>query len=266
MGDVETRRAVLADVDLGPLKTVGPGEAAAGRSELVLAMAEPDSFRPDERSLADQSAVVVADLLYDGLTEVDGHTGALVPALARSWTSDASFRNWTFQLDPGAGVTAADVVAALTPLACDPNAPAGATQSAPALTAGISSVTAIEEDVVAIDLVHPNAGLAWILSGLPYSVIGIDGSQTGDYEVSRTDDGGLWLERRSVRPGQPGTPQSVQIRWTSSSATAHRLLADGVVDGAIIGPDRLDDIDGRFTVATSPSTAVRFYVLNPTAD
>lgn len=61
--------------------------------------------------------VLAADLLFDGLTDLDA-SGAVVPEIASSW-STADGIVWTFQLDPGrrfsngADILAADVVASL---------------------------------------------------------------------------------------------------------------------------------------------------------
>ena len=69
----------------GDLAFDEPTSVAAPVPEVLrLALARPASLRPDQISLTDQSAVIVADLLYDGLTRADAASGQLAPTLARN--------------------------------------------------------------------------------------------------------------------------------------------------------------------------------------
>ena len=49
--------------------------------------------------MADQPAVIVSDLLYDGLTEVDGRSEQLLPGLATSWEPNDTYSVWRFEID-----------------------------------------------------------------------------------------------------------------------------------------------------------------------
>lgn len=242
-----------------PLPFVASGSAA----ELRVAMVRPPSLRPDEVSLSDQAGMVVADLLYDGLTALDGTTGQLEPALARSWSSDEDFRRWTFELDPDGEVTAETVARALAALTIAGADGPSRKRTAAALTAGLMTVQADGDSTVVIDLDRPNAGLPWILSGVSYSVAGVDGEPTGDYEIVGSGDASLRLERRSGRGGSLGPMPSIEFLWVSQPDDAYRLLVDDQVDGAVIDAPSLADAEARFGTAVEPTTAVRFYVLNP---
>jgi oligopeptide transport system substrate-binding protein len=70
------------------------------RADLVIAnTAEPLSLDPQR--LSHQHDVRTARGLFEGLTEVDGATGEIVPAAAESWTRSDDGRTWTFRLRPG---------------------------------------------------------------------------------------------------------------------------------------------------------------------
>lgn len=241
----------------GQLALVDPGVGT-----LRLAMERPESSQPDEVGLTDQGAVILADLLYDGLTEVDGATPALRPGLAARWSAGPDFRVWTFELDPEAGIGADLVVASLSALAGPSTGSAGG-RSMAALTAGMRSVVALDDATVEIELDAPNAGFAWVLSGLPYAVVGEAGAPTGDYEIASDTDSGVRLELREDRL-DPERPQpSVSLTWVDAPAEAYRLLVDGLVDGAVVDPPSVDLARRQLGVDPGPTTAVRYYVLNP---
>lgn len=230
-----------------------------------LAMARPATYRPDEAALSDQAAVVVADLLYDGLTEIDGAgpAASLVPGLADSWVAAEDYRRWTFRLDPASGVEADAVVAGLTPVLAVDDAGAPPKRPGVALTAGMDSVVAVDALTVQIDLVRPNAGLPWILSGLPFSIVGAKGAPTGAYEIVREDARSLLLARRPEGDGSVGAFPEVEVVWTDDPEEAYRALIDGAAEAAIVGPESLGDATRRFGVTAAATSALRFYVLNP---
>lgn len=235
-----------------------------------LGLERPPSYRPDEVVLTDQSAVIVSDLLYDGLTEAVGGAGELRPGLALDWRSDDAFVEWRFNLDPDAGVTADDVVDSLTSLVANRGGRAGI---AAIVAADIARVSATDASTVVIELNGPSAGLPWVLSGLPYSIVGESGAFTGDYEVISDDTNGMILTRRPERnPAASVSPEEIVITWAASSQGALALLAAGLVDAAIVPPDvaadgsvGLDGIGADMGLIVTTS-AVRFYVLNSQAE
>lgn len=241
----------------------------AGPIRLRLALTEPGSFRPDEVVLSDQGAVIVADLLYAGLTEIDGSGESLRPGLATEWSADDEFRRWTFRLDPDSGVDAATVVASLEPLTWSATADAQ-TRGHPmaALTAGMETVIAVDPSTVVIELDRSNAGLPWVLSGLPFSVIGPAGATTGPFEVMSRRDGGLTLRRRADSAPDAGSGgatrvDEVELIWADSGREAYRLLVDRVADGAVVDLASVGEAEARDGFVGPPTIAVQYYVLNP---
>lgn len=249
-----------------------PGELAAtvelgGIQRLELALVQPQSYRPDEVVLTDQAAVIVSDLLYDGLTEAQGSEGVLRPGLADRWSADDDFLRWTFALDPFAGVSAGAVVETLVPLTTEHAGPRPRGRSVAALAAGMRSVTAADHTTVIIDLERPNAGLPWVLSGLPYSIVGEAGAPTGDYSVESDDANGLVLRRRAGRESSDGDGlREVVVTWVEQPADGYRLVTDEVVDGAVVDPPSSAQAAERFGTRFPATSAVRFYVLNPESE
>ncbi|MEM9564522.1 MAG: ABC transporter substrate-binding protein [Actinomycetota bacterium] len=225
-------------------------------------MVRPASLRPDEVVSSDQGAVILADLLYDGLTEVDGASGRLRPGLAIDWTSDDDFRRWTFRLDPAAGVASGAVVASLQAVSAADDGADPVPVTAASLAVGIRSVEATDAATVVVDLLRPNAGLPWILSGLPYSIVGTGGASTGAYEIDGEDAAGLRLRIRPAFDSGGAGPETVSVRWADDASAAYRLLVDGAVDGAVVGPESLADAAQRFGWVPTSTSTVRFYVLN----
>ncbi len=235
-------------------------------SRLRLALVRPKTYRPDDVVLTDQSAVIVSDLLYDGLTEAVGSEGTLRPGLAASWSAEADFTRWTFALDPEAGVSADVVVDGLDPLTARPGRNVERASPKAALAAGIETIEAVDPWTVRMELAAPNAGLPWILSGLPYSIVGPDGAPTGRYRIASDDSNGLLLRRSAERPGEVDAATEVLVTWVDDGAAAYALLVDGLVDAAVADSDSISDAATRFEAGFPATTAVRFYVLNRQSD
>jgi ABC-type transport system substrate-binding protein len=145
----------------------------------------------------------------------------------------------------------------------------------------MAAVAAIDDGTVSVQLRSSNAGLPWVLSGLPFSVIGQDGAPTGDFEITSDDSNGLILGRRAARVDEsvPSTDRVV-VTWADDSMVATQLLSDSIVDAAIaeslgdpisqrIGgvagadqSDQPDRADQSGKPAAVPTAATRFYVLN----
>lgn len=74
----------------------------------------PKSFNPV--TAKETSTTAITDLMFLGLTTVDGRTGEVEPALARNWERKEGGREWVFELreglrwSDGEPLTAADVV------------------------------------------------------------------------------------------------------------------------------------------------------------
>lgn len=94
-----------------------------GGGVLRLASVGPPGADPATVNPADQGSLIMADLLFDGLTAVDPVSGEVEAALSTSWEHDESITRWTFELrsdatfSDGTAVTAADVKASFERLA-----------------------------------------------------------------------------------------------------------------------------------------------------
>ncbi len=226
-----------------------PESPADDTATLEVALVPTTLSSPADVVLTDQGAVIIADLLYDGLTEIDTATGTLRPGLASTWEANADFRRWTFQIDPDAGLTADEIVAGLARLVGE--------GSGPALTAGIEAISAPDDQTVLVDLYRSNAGFAWIVSGLPYSVAGPDGGPTGSYRIAHRTAHELHLTSRHDR-SDGGRYEDVVVSWIDNGERGRELLEAGQVDAAVVDLATADGYrDQHPTMA-----GVRYYVLN----
>lgn len=130
----------------------------------TMAMVAPESLDP--AAAASPTERVLAANLFDGLTRLGHHAGAL-PAVATDWSSDADQRQWTFALREeatyadGTAVTAEDFVRAWGRAGQSPRASVrallanleGATE--PGDT--IRGVTAADQHTLVVRLVEPDA-------------------------------------------------------------------------------------------------------------
>lgn len=81
---------------------LGAGATPAPDREATLVVARPsDSVALDPARVTDTESAEVNLLLYDTLVRHRPETGDLTPALARSWSVDATGTSWTFELRSG---------------------------------------------------------------------------------------------------------------------------------------------------------------------
>jgi len=145
---------------------VTPVPAIGGTYRRPLAN-DPSSLDPAK--IVDQYAVTVANQIFDGLVEFDGHLN-VVPALAQSWSASHDGLVWTFQLRNGVQfhndreMSAEDVVYSLSRL-LDPavgsrNSPLldkvkGAAEFRAGTTKVLEGIKAIDRYTVEVSLVEP---------------------------------------------------------------------------------------------------------------
>lgn len=249
-GRVVSREGSSSAID----RSAGPGivdddRPSPGLDVLRVALARPETMAPAELSIVDQEAVIVADLLYDGLTEAAGTEGRLDPALAESWDASDDFTRWAFTLDVDR-IDASSVVESFSALGDGP-------VSAPGALAHVVSVEAAEPGTVVFTLDRPDAGLAWLVSGVGFSIVGPHGAPTSGYEVTVDDS-----EMMVLRPGEGSDGPEVALRWESSADDAYDTLTLGLVDAAVAPPEALHDARSRFGAVPAARAVSRFYGLN----
>lgn len=247
--DEADRAGSSVDDDVVPAEL---GFDASNRSldgELRLALARPVTYLPFELSPASQEAMIVADLLYDGLTEADPTESTLRPALATTWSANDNATEWTFTLDTDR-VQPDAVVAHIESLR---EVAIGTTA---VVLDQVDGVAAVDGDAVRFTLDGPNAGFPWLLSGVAFSVVGEGGEPTGRYEVAVDDEEMLLLE------AEGGDRPDITVEWHDTARDAYNRLTVGAVDAAVVPPDALEDARSRYG-ADPPARAIsRFYVVN----
>jgi oligopeptide transport system substrate-binding protein len=138
----------------------------------------------------DQTQMLVADLLYDGLTLVEGADGPVQGALAETWEHEEEFTEWTFTLrddaefSDGSPVTATDVKASLERVvARGPASLAGVrlvvVEGYEDFVAGdtddLEGLVVIDEATVAVSLVESFAPLPELLASPLFGVLPAEG-------------------------------------------------------------------------------------------
>ncbi len=240
----------------------GSDGGGPGRERLRLALVRPDSNLPARLDLADRSAVLVADLLYDGLTTFDMDRGAVEPGLARWWTSDDDFDRWEFELDPQGGVGVDDVAQSFGDLT-DSEDPLVA------LTAGDVAAVSGTADRVVIELDRPDPDFPAAISGVAFSLVGVaaDGSAglpTGRFTVVSDDTNGMVLRlNQEERNGTAFGVSEVLITWVDDFDDGYDQLTLGLVDSAAVDQRQVADARSRFAEAFPMVNTARFLVVNP---
>lgn len=222
--------------------------------QLRLGLTRPQTFLPNEISLLDQNAVIVTDLLYDGLTEADPASDTLRPALASTWTHNEDFTQWSFAIENEAKVKPSAVVAHFQRLISAP--PPGTTAF---VLGSITSVVVDENAQVVFDLAAPNAGFAWMVSGLQFSILGIDGQPTGRYSIESDTD-----ERMVLDPISDGP--RVVIDWSSDEFEAYDKMVLGQLDATVAAPEVVSDAERRYGAELGDLSVSKFFVLNPRSE
>ena len=153
---------------------------------LRVGIERPKTLDPAQISPGSQSELLVADLLFDGLTHMDDKAVTATPAIASSWTPSADQKSWQFTLrgdarfSNGRTITATDVKyslervaklgeTSLAALRIDQitGFTAFATGAAPELT----GVRVVDDHTVAIDLDTPIAILPELLSAPEFGIV-----------------------------------------------------------------------------------------------
>lgn len=147
-----------------------PSEPQPG-GVLRLGIARLTALDPAEVSPQSPSTSIAADLLWDGLTELD-RDGTAAPGLASGWTTPDGAVTWRFTLRPdarfadGSPVEAADVEHSLERVAAR-----GPSSFAAAALEVVADVRVVDPATVEVALRRPLASLPELLSAPAYGVI-----------------------------------------------------------------------------------------------
>lgn len=250
----------------GGASTAPGASASAGDGHeggtLRLGLGKAIVVDPVAASPADPTDEMLLDLLHDGLTREDAG-GRLRPAVAARWTPDATFRSWTFSLDPqarftsGKGITATDVVASLEHVlaAGDTSLAALRLESIDGFRAfldgtapTVAGLRALDPTTVQIALAAPLATLPEVLAAPAYGIVDVpsltaaEGGDltaldlSGSWSVASAEPGRLVLHRR---PGAAGHLDGIEVRAYRDVAEAYAQLRDGAVDWAPVPTDEV---------------------------
>jgi peptide/nickel transport system substrate-binding protein len=213
--------------------------------------------------------------IYNGLTFIS-QTGAVVPALAKSWSSNANATVWTFNLrsatfQNGTPVTAADVVwtyeEMMKPASLDK-----------IYLTDIKSVKAVGTDQVVFDLSTPYA--AWpreatLICILPEAYYESAGASkfaqhpigSGPYKVTSYSPGAsLGLTAYSGYWGGAPSIQHVTYQVVTSDTARTNGVQSSSLNLALIAPSQLSSVKGlsNYTVKSIPSNRVYYLGFNST--
>ncbi|MBA3303877.1 MAG: ABC transporter substrate-binding protein [Acidimicrobiia bacterium] len=242
---------------------------------LRLAIERPEHLDPALARSVPQSELIVADLLFDGLTAYDDQRAEVVPALAERWGASADQRRWRFRLREGATfasgkeITAAEVKASLDRITAE----GSASPAAPGL-ARITKVSATQADLVTIALDAPLATLPEVLSNPALGIVPASAGPVGTKRfdlapdgsgpfVLADDDNGLRgddaIRLRRAR-GADTLLDGVELQIHEELADAAAAVRQSEADWSLVPDDELGaEEKGR---SDDPFAAMLFYGLN----
>jgi ABC-type transport system substrate-binding protein len=258
---------------------VGPRAATTGTGPvrggvLRIGLAPPRSLDPLRATSAGE--VVLADLLFDGLTRADPRTGGVRPGLAERWESDDGQRRFTFHLRRGARfadgtpVTAADAAFSIE-RARAPGSGVGELLAGP--LGLVSSVSAPDPATVVVTLSEPFPDLPALFANpalgvVPRAVGAAPGFAeqpvgSGPFALAAREGGVLRLRRS---PGSEALLDGIEVR-TGDGPSLASAFAGGELDWALFPADRAPDLASslraeRGRPAYAPLGGVLFYGMN----
>lgn len=236
-----------------------PSDADTSEEAPVMRLAVKGAavFDPSMASPVRPTDMVVADLLYDGLTEWDLTAGTWRPRLAESLESSADGLEWTVTLgvhrfSDGRMITASDVVASFAAVR------AQGSSLAAARLEQVDAVVATRPDTVVFRLSEPFALLPALLSSPVYGIVpdaAPDGTVSSGPLVLA--DEGLLEPVQDGQVGLGGGLGGVVLVTVTDDADAVRLRDAGQVDLAYVSAT----YEGVVDLAVSAAVEAH-YVLN----
>lgn len=249
----------------------GSSTTAADPSEidrggvLRVGVLEPATLDPSVLSPGSHTDLVLADLLYDGLT-AHGPGGEIQPSIAASWHPSSSFRTWRFELAKGRtfngskAITAADVKRTLERVASRGDGSFTAARldvidGYADLIAGraktLRGVVARGKSTVIVKLIGPMATFPELLSSPVYGITAQNAFANADaapipssqFTLKASSANGFELTRITDAPGYV---DGVTVRYFDDATQAYEALENDDLDWAPVPPDRVDDAADDF--------------------
>lgn len=276
--DAQPSSSALATPESSPTTAVPEGLAFSDATPRTLRVSVPtiEFVAPYLVDETDAVAVLITDLLTDGLTERDTESGIAVPGLAESWSVSDDRLSWTFQLGDftfgnGTPIVAADVVASLNRVAdrgldslSGPNLWSiegwDAASTPGVLVAGVESVG---ESTVVITLTEQFEALPEVLAGVTFGVYPAEERSSDVMPVSSSAyyvPTAIWEDGFRVSSDIDGQEISMIEVFIDPERT---MLAASETDLAV-GFDP-DEPVGGLTAATIQRSADAFFAMNAEA-
>ncbi|KAA0234497.1 MAG: putative deoxycholate-binding periplasmic protein YgiS [Acidimicrobiales bacterium] len=250
--------------------TDGPVDGGA----LRLGLSGVATLDPAAADPANQSELMLVDLLYDGLTEFDPATGEVRPAVASGWSPNDELTVWTFTIDDqrtfadGRQIVADDVKRSLQRAAeSGSDSLAGSrldiVEGHAAFVEGgdeLSGIKVVDDFTVEVTLSAPFAALPELLSAPAYGVSG-DGDDSG----VASESGPFGFDHASStelvdEEGRPAFEEAVLSRAAWSQAHldevelhlfpdvvgSYKAFVDGDVDVSLVPGEEVEAAGERY--------------------
>lgn len=233
----------------------------AGGGTLRIGATGIDSLDPASANPASASSMLVADLLYDGLTSYDPTKATVVGALASSWGVSADGLTWTFEIDPkatfadGTPVKPADVKATLERVAArgDASVPGvrlaaivGYDEFVAKRTKDLAGIVA-GSTTVQFRLAAPFAALAELLADPVFGVVSATDAAAPSFPRTPRTSGAFALTGRTDTQlsltrtaGARASLDAVELRAYPDADAAYAAFGRGDLDAVAVPAAKVD--------------------------
>jgi peptide/nickel transport system substrate-binding protein/oligopeptide transport system substrate-binding protein len=274
--------------ELSPSSSADTGKPKAGGT-LRIGIERPTTLDPAQVSPGSQSELLVADLLFDGLTRLDDNAVSAAPAIASGWTPSADLRSWRFDLrtdahfSNGRAITANDVKYTLDRIATFGETSlaalridqiTGFTAVATGATTSLAGVHAIDDHAIAIDLDSPLAILPELLSAPEFGIVPKEAVEaaspafatapvgSGPFSYAGSQGDVLKLVRATQNSAYLDGVE-LHVYDSQNVGKSYDDFIAGALDWSVVPNDRAEDAAQRFgTDGLRPFDAQLFYAFN----
>lgn len=255
---------------------------------LRLGLERPRSLDPALADRGLQAELIAADLLFDGLTQLDPDTQEATPAVATDWSADNTLKVWTFTLSPearfhnGNQITSDHVVFSLQRVA----------KRGPSSTASVqleiiqgyrpfavdgsvdrlAGVEAIDPGTVRITLNRPLASLPLLLANPVYGIVppGAVEADAPPFGEEPRGSGPFRLASRTAdeltlvaADGADVHLEGIVVRLVDDPEVAYESFEDGDLDVVRVPADQVPAAVDRYgSEHFHPYSAELFYAFN----